>query len=1012
MIPQMLAQVLILGGLMTFAPAQEITWLDLVSAPAVSPDGKSMVFEWIGDLWTASTNGGEAMRVEQNPAREACPLFSPDGKRIVFSSDRTGSMQIFSIPATGGGATQHTHHTEGNELECLSPDGTHAMVRGTREHAGFRSTRLLSIDLTRDSREQRLFDASAESASYSPDGKRILFCRGGEQLYRKGYKGSRASQIWQYDISSKRFDPMVAEETESRSPVWQSDGKGCFFVSSKNGTSNLWVKRYDSPTPQALAHFTGDGIVLRAPSADGTTFVFQQGLGLFRFRLETDQTPIPLRLWTRAVLPDVTRETKTITGTTDADFTADAKQMIFSAAGDLWWMKNQGAEPTRLTETPTAESDVHFSPDGGWLYFLSDDGLESNYHRARFKDGQLLENQKITGGTRSKHHFKPSPDSRKIAWLEGTGDVFTANTDGSAPRCVFPCWDVPAFDWSPDSRWLAMAAEDRNANRDIHLVAADGSRPPLNVTRHPAFEGSPRWSPDGRWLIFSSRRGDAARSQLWRIDFGKNGLAPNLEDEEIAILGDKAVVISTGEIEPVRTIWAADSKSLFFQNREASDPNLYALTDGGVKTVREERGVPIRVTEDGSLLWRVNQVPAVLKDGELTRFAISIKVERSRDVMLRLAFRRIWKTLGERFYDAKMNGTDWDALRLKYETAATGARTSRQFDRVVSQLLGELNASHLTFQREPWVNEIRKKSTEKPTAHPGLIFRDGSAEGPLVIDEVLTGSPIDLLKDKPEEGEIVVKIAGEPVTNLSALHPFFNGAEKRPLAVVIRAKDGKERVLELRCISYERARTLEQKQSYVESRKLAATAGKISYQRVPDMNRDTFEKLELEIYRQSLDSDGMILDLRDNGGGREADRMLSLFCQPVHSRTVPRDGPEGYPLARRAYASWDKPLVVLCNENTFSNAEIFCHAIRATKRGPLVGKTTAGGVISAVETNIPDAGDLQVPFRGWFDAVTRKNLDLNGAVPDFPAELTPEDEDAGTDPPLRMAVERMREMLR
>lgn len=1012
MIPQMLVQVLMLGGLAASAAAEEITQLHLVSAPAVSPDGRSMVFEWIGDLWTASTEGGEAVRVVENPARDAYPLFSPDGKRIVFSSDRTGSMQIFSIPIAGGDVTQHTHHTEGNELECLSPDGTHAVIRGTRERAGSRSTRLFSIDLTRDSREQRLFDASAESATYSADGKRILFCRGGEQLYRKGYKGSRASQIWQYDISSRKFVPMVVEETESRSPFWHADGKGFFYVSARNGTSNLWTKRGDSAKPQALTHFTGDGVFLRAPSADGATFVFHRGLELFRFRPGTDHEPIPLKLWTRAALPDVTRQEKAITRTTDADFTADAKQVVFSAAGELWWMKNQDAKPARLTETTASESDVHFSPDGDWLYFLTDDGLESNYHRARFKDGRLTEEQQITQGTRSKHHFKPSPNGQKIAWLEATGNVFTANADGSETRCVLPCWNIPGYDWSPDARWLAVAAEDRNANSDIHLVAADGSRPPLNATRHPAFEGSPRWSPDGRWLIFTARRGDAARSQLWRMDFGKNGLVANAKDADILKLGDKAVVISTGEIEPIRTIWAPDSKSVFFQNREPSDRNLYAPTEDGTKTVSEQRGVPIRVTDDGTLLWLVNQTPAVLRDGELTRFPISTKVGKTRSAVLMLTFRQIWKTLGERFYDAKMNGTDWEALRLKYETPATEARTSHQFDQVVSQLFGELNASHLTFLRKPWENEVLKTSKEKHTAHPGLIFRDGGEDGPLVIDHVIDGSPVALLPEKPVEGEIVVKIAGGPVTNLSPLHFFFNGAEGLSLPLVIRAKDGKERVLELRCISHEQARALDQKQSDAKSRRRAMAAGKISYQRVPNMNRDTFEKLELEIYRESLESDGMILDLRNNGGGRETDRMLSLFCQPVHSLTVPRGGQEGYPVARRTNASWDKPLVVLCNENTFSNAEIFCHAVLKTKRAPLVGKTTAGGVISAVKTTIPEAGELQVPFRGWFDAKTRENLDLHGAVPDFPVELTPQDEDAGNDPPLDMAVERLREMLR
>ena len=167
----------------------------------------------------------------------------------------------------------------------------------------------------------------------------------------------------------------------------------------------------------------------------------------------------------------------------------------------------------------------------------------------------------------------------------------------------------------------------------------------------------------------------------------------------------------------------------------------------------------------------------------------------------------------------------------------------------------------------------------------------------------------------------------------------------------------------------------------------------------------------MEVYRASQTAKGIILDLRDNTGGREADRMLGLFCQPEHSFTVPRDGPSGYPLDRRPSPAWNGPLVVLCNQNTFSNGEIFCHAVKQTKRAPLVGVATAGGVISAVNVTIPDIGSVQIPFRGWYQSGTSQNLDLNGAKPDYPVDLTPEDEDAGRDPQLDKAIEIIRGMI-
>jgi tricorn protease len=997
---RIVAAVLTLAGSHAAVPADAVP-IRLISAPTLSPDGTRMAFEWTGDLWTAPSDGGEAKRLTRDPGREVFPRFTPDGSRIVFSADRSGSLQVYSMPASGGETIRHTHHTEGCELECLSPDGKRAIVRGIRERSGYLATRLMEISLTDDRRELRLFDATAHSASWSPDGARVLFCRGGEHLYRKGFRGSRASQIWLYQIADRRFQRMSAGDSEARSPLWLPDGKGFYFTDNRSGTANLWLQK-DSAEARQLTSFDDDGVITPDLSADGSTLVFRVGLGVYRFRPETDPAPVALELWTRESLPDISTWTIQIDGTVSADFTTDLKQVVFSAGGDLWRIDQAGGPASRLTETPAAEEEVRISPDGSWLYFLRDDGLEANYSRARFQNGNLLDESPVTRGGRSKSSLKPSPDGSRIAWIEGTGDLFTAAADGTNPRLVFKCWDKPTFDWSPDGKWLAIAAHDPQSNRDIWLAPADASGQAVNLTRHPAFEGSPKWSPDGRFLVFTSRRDPSGESRLNRIDFGKQRPALDLKDVAVE-------TIDTRGIEPVRVIWSADSKSLLFQSARESTKKLYEIgVDGkGLRDVAEQRGVPIRITPEGNLLWRVDRTPEILTTSGAVRFPISMTVKRPRDEVLALGFRRIWRILGERFYDPAMNGRDWQAMRLKYESAARTARDSRQFDRVISFLRGELNASHLAFHHKTWPEESRKMPAEEKTAHPGLVFHDdGPADGPLRIARVIPGSPVALLDSPPEPGDIVARIAGVPVSARTPLHKFLNGAEKRPLPVVLRSSNGRERVIELRCISYQKARTLDrQDRENLARMQVTHSRPDATYLIVPNMNRNTLDQLAIKIYQASLGSKGLILDFRNNGGGREADRMLNLFCQPAHSYTIPRDGPRGYPVDRRPAPAWNGPLVVLCNQNTYSNAEIFCHAVKFNNRAPLVGTATAGGVISAVNATIPDVGELQVPFRGWHHAGTGRNLDLNGAPPDHPVDLTPADEDAGRDPQLAKAIE-------
>lgn len=989
------------------------TEVRLVTWPSLSPDGATVVFEWLNQLWTASSDGGEARRLTHQAARDAHPVFTPDGSRVVFSSERSGSLQVYSIPAAGGDAIRHTHHTGGNAVEGVSPDGTHALVRGLREHAGSRSMRLMAVDLREDRRERRLFDADGHSAAWSPDGGRVLFCRGGEQLFRKGYEGSRTSQLWLYDEAGGTFDRLLEHETEVRSPRWHPDGGGFFHVSPRGGTANVCSWRWEDGKSEQLTFFEDDGVILRDVSADGSTLLLRRNWQVLRFRPGRDAAPVALEFWTSETVPEVSRKVERVTGTNHADFTPALDEVVFAAGGDLWRLPPGSERPLRLTRTVAAESEVRFSPDGGRVIFLRDDGLEANYFSARWENSALVDEVAVTTGSSTKSRLKVSPDGLRLAWVEGRGDVFVAMADGSEPRKLFACWDPPTLDWSPDGRWLALAAKDRHSNRDIWLAAADGSRPPLNLTADPAFEGSPRWSPDGRFLVFSARRNAARTAELWRIDFGVGGIPADFDEAEVLRAADRARRIETRGIEPIRVIWEAGSGALLFQNADAADPRLYRVdtAGGGVETVAEQRGVPIRLAADGSLLWRLNRTPAILRDGEFTKFPFSMQVRRERAELLRMGFRRVWRTLDERFYDPEMGGADWPGLLEKYEPLAVAARDSRQFDRVVGHLLGELNASHLTFIARPWPPGRASEPAEPATAHPGVFFEEPTgAGGGLRVRGVLAGSPAAMADGPPLPGETVVSMCGRAVTEDSPLHRFFNGADGRWLPFVVRAADGDERTVRVECLSYERARVLGRLAGVAAAREAAGE--QIAYLALERMRWNDLATLEREVYRASLDKSGLILDLRDNGGGQVADHLLAMFTQPVHAFTIPRGGPRGYPHDRRVRAAWDKPLVVLCNQNTYSNAEIFCHAIKRARRAPLVGVATAGGVISAVKVPIPEVGTLQVPFRGWYHADTGEDLDLNAAIPDHEVPSGPADEAAGRDPQLERALELLRQQVR
>jgi tricorn protease len=201
-------------------------------------------------------------------------------------------------------------------------------------------------------------------------------------------------------------------------------------------------------------------------------------------------------------------------------------------------------------------------------------------------------------------------------------------------------------------------------------------------------------------------------------------------------------------------------------------------------------------------------------------------------------------------------------------------------------------------------------------------------------------------------------------------------------------------------------------ESWIDSnRKMVeqASEGKLAYLHIRGMNWPSFQRFEREIYAVGAGKEGLIIDVRENGGGFTTDHLLTILMPETHAITVPRGGGPGYPHDRRVYATWRRPVAVLCNQNSFSNAEIFSHAIKTLKRGRLIGVPTAGGVISTGGTSILDVGFLRIPFRGWFVAESGEDMELNGAVPDDILWPQPGEWPAGRDAQLQKAIEVLAE---
>ncbi|NWK54594.1 PD40 domain-containing protein [Verrucomicrobiaceae bacterium N1E253] len=1040
----------------------------MASYPALSPDGTSLVFSWRGDIWKSSHNGGEAQRLTTHPARDFAPRFTPDGKSICFGSTRAGSYQVFMMPAKGGTARQITHHSEGSFLQDIAPDGKSVLVNGLRDVPGRKPYRFFQINLEERKPEQLVFHADGENGRYAPGGKSIIFTREGTQTYRKGYRGTQASQVWIWNPKAKQpFRQALKHAQGCRTPLFHPDGKGFFYTRGGDNGFNLHFHDLSKGQDLAITHFEDDSVMQPSIANDGSAIVFRHLFDLYHLTLGSDpSTPGELKkldIWHEEDLDLKDHQDRVIKNTRDISFSPSGLETTFTAEGDIWAMDTILRKPKRLTDTPGYERDLWFSHDGTSIYYLYDDGLQTEIRQLKksnprqyWWEAEACTHEVIVPAEHKPTSITPDPKGNQIAYTTYPGTLWLSQPDGTQPVRLLESWDQPMVQWSPDGKWLTYALRDDNFNPDIYILKADGQSTPVNVSSHPDIDFSPVWSPNGRRLAFvgkhHDREFDIFYVELYQEDDIEDSDSKTREKARKAMQKDPAYKETQEEgtkeivkkaiktltkpenkpkptkksydlndifervhrlplkgITPSKLIWSHDSKHIIYQQQNGK--SLYSIeAKAKARPVKlgDATGTPIRVDSKGKLYWLSDGVPATFYQKKNTKFSFNIYTSRDRTAWKRMVFRSAWNTMRDKFYDPSMNGRNWQQIREKYEDMAAMAPNSMIMDRIVNMMLGELNASHMGFRSISWPKPWKlEKQWKEETVHLGVRFDPQHSDRGWKIKEVIPRSPADHDKSRLEPGDVILSIGGEVVMPDCPITAHLNLRPTEPVQLKVINAKGESRSVKIQPISYAKARELSQKA------RLSATAkkvqqlsgGKLGYIHVARMMWDEFEQFQQHLYQQGVGKQGLIIDVRNNGGGFTTDHLLTALCQPNHAFTIPRNGGIGYPQDRTVYTTWNKPIIVLCNQNSYSNAEIFAHAIRNLNRGKIIGVETAGGVISTGSVKVLDAGTMRLPFRGWFSSFNGKDMEMNGAQPHITLWNKPGDMSRGLDIQLEKAVQ-------
>ena len=1063
--------------------------------PALSPDGSQLLFSALGELWRVPAGGGTATALTRDPGWDGYPVWSRDGRRIAFASDRFGDLDIFVMNADGSGLRRLTHHDADDIPSDFSVDGERVLfsaARGDSAQSSYFPTgalpELYEVPVSGGA-PRMLFTNPAREARWSPDGRLLAYReeKAYENEWRQRDVNAFARDIWIYDAASGEHRRVTDNPGGDHSPLWSADGDALYMQSEVAGESfNVRRVDLDGGADRVLtAHrvhpargLSGSDDGLLVYSWHGELYALRDGEAAQRIdmSLPTDR------------LGDGPRPLPAPSAISEFVVSPDGSEIAFVSRGEVFVTDAEYGATVRVTDTPQQERSVSFAPDGRALVYAAeyDDGWGiyetalADDNEPRFAAATALETRRVYG-VDGGDAFQPrySPDGTMIAFIQNRDAVRVVQRDGSDARTVFPArfnysysdGDLQ-FHWSPDSRWLAADYAPRGYYfyGDIGLAPADGSAPPRDISLNGYRDGVPQWHPGGDVVYwYSDRYGERAHGS-WGAEFDvvaaflteSGWLRFRLTEQERALLekhapadeddedadGDDAA--AKNDSDPAHAIDVAALLNLPPERAEDApiDIDFGAIEQRTVRlTVHSSDLADAALTQDltalyylaktegGYDLWRhrlhedettrvakLNAEEAslqlladdagvvVLADGKLMRGELGDTIELTpvevggeialrADAERQYLFRHVWRQVKDKFYDPAFHGVDWAAMRDAYAPKVAAVSNNRDFALLISEMLGQLNASHTGMRYRP-----PDDGDEDATARLGAILAVDDGPG-LRIAELLPGGPLDREMLDVRAGDRIVAIDGQrlvPPVNPWAL---LNRRAGEPLRLTL-ARDGEaERSLRLRSWSgdeesqalYER--WIERRRAIVEAR----SGGRVGYLHIRSMSDAGFRQTFAELFGRNFDKEAAVIDTRFNGGGWLHDDLITLFNGERYFNMRQRDRiMRGAPEER-----WARPSAVVMNEGNYSNAHMFPYAYQLFGIGPLVGMPVPG-TATAVWWERQMSGDLVfgIPQMPLLDPDNRP-LENQELQPDIEVDNPPEDAARGLDRPLEVAVDTL-----
>ncbi|MGL6075382.1 MAG: S41 family peptidase [Fimbriiglobus sp.] len=1013
--------------------------------PDISPDGQTVAFTYAGDVWVAPSTGGVARPVTLHEAHDYFPVFSPNGTDIAFSSNRHGSYDVFVVSVMGGKPRRLTFDSGHETVTGWTPDGSGVIFSTTRS-TEYPFQPECWIVSAQSGGETRLPLADAKEAYLSPLGGKMAFVSGPGNWYRRGYRGTSTDEIYISDGPTKPATRFSNFSGNDGSPMWAADGKAIYYVTeegSKPGCANIVRRGIKDAGLKVITKHATDSVRRARISKNGEKIVYECGLDLWVLDTASGETK---KLLIEAPADEKQNSVRNVTFTRDATSLAiapDDSAVVLTIHGELFLTKlPMGGKCIRLTDHPALDGSVHWSPDGKKLVFLSDRTGVDDLHvlesddpdQAELTKATKFKTRAITKTQADESAAMFSPRGDKIAFLRD-GQLFTINPDGTGEKCVLETPNVVDYDWSPDGKKLVFARVDGSFASELYITTVDKPAP-VNITRYATFHNEVSWSQTGGKLAFLSGRRGGVTPHVMSLQFPtseKNaGLAAlAISPSEVDFPGVHLRVSRPANLPADSVLIAPNGSGIVFRSQSNGFEDLwFASSDGNMVNrittgntaprafawAKKSAGLLMYLTREGELRGVRVAIPGLpppaSTEPQRIGFTAKMQIDDSQEFAQMLSQAR--RLIGNQFYDKTHHGIDWWKTSEKYTKAVDEVRRKEDLYALIYLMLGELNSSHVGISG-------RLPTAEELTGDLGFSYAESQPRAGVRIARITPFGPLDRPGTFNWTNAVITSIDGTELTATSNLSQLLNGKIGETVVLQVQSAPtvgdageklpGKTRRFEVVPVSREKSAQLKYDAWVQDNAKAVekASEGKLGYLHIPSMDEDGVEAFMRSLYSENLEKEGLVIDIRNNGGGYTHDQILGYLTGPPHSVYRTRMGTQGN-VFRQYDRKFTKPSVLLINNRSYSDAEILASAYREMKLGKIVGQATGGQVIGTTTVRLVDGSSFQVPRTGIF-RTSGENMEKVGVKPDVVRELAP-GELRNRDPQLDAALEALRQELK